>query len=500
MAAPTPTNLVPLTQATLGSLPAHVQRSSYDRTKLKAGILHFGVGAFHRAHQALYLDRVIDQTKSYEWGICGVGVLPFDLPMRDAMKAQDCLYTVTEMSPDGKTNSIVIQSMIEYIYAPEDYGVVIKKLCDPDIKIVSLTITEGGYFMDNKGNFTMDHPHVVKDLAAPSAPQTAVGLMVEGLAQRRNAGQCGFTVMSCDNLRHNGDQAKKACMTFANARDPELAKWIDANVPFPNGMVDRITPATDSAVRQRLTHITHIDDKAPVICEDFIQWVLEDNFKYGRPAYELAGVTMTNDVMPYEEAKIRLLNGSHQMLSYPAFLAGERRVDIALQDPLFNGYIRAFLFEDSGPFIKDIEGMSMGAYKEKLISRFGNAAIGDQLARLCLDGGSKIPGFLLPTIKANLELKGTCHRLAYLLACYNHYLHTKTDDKGATFELREPNAMALLEPIIASNSPLTFLETTVLVGDAASYPQFVKDYLTCYEHVKKDGAYKTLQNLATILA
>jgi len=354
--------------------------------------------------------------------------------------------------------------------------------------------------MNNRGEFLLDHPNVVKDLANPTAPQSAIGYIVEALERRRQAGIPAFTVMSCDNLRHNGDQAKKACLTFANARDPKLAKWIEANVTFPNGMVDRITPATDASVRERLANLTGVADCAPVVAEDFIQWVLEDNFKYGRPAYETAGVTLTSDVLPYEEAKIRLLNGSHQMLSYPSFLAGERKVDDALADPLFAGYIRGFLFEDAGKFVADIPQMSMDAYKEALLRRFGNAAISDQLARLCLDGGSKIPGFLLPTLKANLEVKGTCHRLAFFLACYNSYLHTKTDNKGSEFELREPNALAILEPIIASNSPMTLIETTALVGDAATYPQFVKDYLTCFAHVQKEGTYKTLEKLEEILS
>lgn len=487
-----------LSQANISSLPASIKRLDYDRTKLSAGIVHFGVGAFHRSHQAVYLDRVLANTKSTEWGICGVGLLSYDLPMRDAMKAQDCLYTVNEMSPDGKCQSSLVQAMVEYIYAPDDYEAVTLKLVDPSVKIVSLTITEGGYFMNNRGEFVHDHPSVVQDLANPHSPRSAVGYIVEALARRRQAGHPAFTVMSCDNLRHNGDQAKTACLAFAKARDPLLAEWIAANVTFPNGMVDRITPATDAAVRERITGLTGVEDRAPVIAEDFIQWVLEDNFKYGRPAYETAGVIMTSDVLPYEEAKIRLLNGSHQMLSYPSFLAGERRVDQALQDPLFAGYIRDFLFEDAGKFIPNIPGMDMDSYKETLLRRFGNAAIGDQLARLCLDGGSKIPGFLLPTLKANLETTGTCHRLAFLLACYQHYIHTNTDDKGSLYELREPNAMALLEPIIASDSPLTLLESKDLVGDAATYPQFVKDYLTCVSNIRANGVYNTLQNLKTI--
>jgi len=337
-------------------------------------------------------------------------------------------------------------------------------------------------------------------LENPALPQSAFGIIIEALHRRRAAGQDAFTVMSCDNLRHNGNQARKACLAFAAARDPELAEWIAENVTFPNSMVDRITPAMNSELRESLNERCGINDLAPVISEDFTQWVLEDNFKYGRPEYEAGGVTVTKDVTPYEEAKIRLLNGSHQMLSYPSFLAGFRRVDVALADPLFSNFIKDFLTKDAGPWLHSIPGMELNSYMETLMQRFSNAAIGDQIARLCLDGGSKIPGFLLPTIEANLKKTGTCHRLAYLLACYNHYIHEKKDDNGQDFELKEPNAMALLEPIIASSDPMTLLQSTHLVGDAAQYPKFAEDYLTCCAHVRKHGARTTLENLETLLS
>jgi len=493
-----------LNNVTVGSLPSTVEPLEYNRidgcSQVRAGIVHFGVGAFHRSHQALYLDKVLAKTGSTEWGEVGVGLLSFDLPMRDAMQAQDCLYTVHEKAPNGTTTTRVVQSMVEYMYAPDSFEDVIARLVDPDIRIVSLTITEGGYLMNNRGEFLRDHPAVIKDLENPCLPQSAFGIIIEALARRRKAGITGFTVMSCDNLRHNGNQAKKACLAFATARDPELAQWIAENVTFPNAMVDRITPATTPAVREALNTQSGINDLAPVVAEEFTQWVLEDNFKYGRPEFEAAGVTMTKDVTPYEEAKIRLLNGSHQMISYPAFLAGERSVDVALNDPLLSKYIKDFLNNDAGPWLQSIPGMDLEVYKQTLLERFSNSAIADQLARLCLDGGSKIPGFLLPTLEANLKLTGTCHRLAYLLACYNHYIHVQKDDFGQAFELKEPNAMALLEPIIASNDPMTLLQCTHLVGNAAQFPKFVADYLTCCAHVAKDGARNTLLHLSTILA
>jgi len=489
-----------LSQATISSLPANVHKGDYDRTKLKHGIVHIGVGAFHRAHQAIYLDRVLEKTKSTEWGLVGVGLLPFDAPMRDAMKAQDNLYTVNELNAAGERHTRLVQAMVDYIYAPGNFEALLQKLSEPNVRIVSLTITEGGYLMDNRGQFQLKHPSIVTDLSSPKLPQTAIGIIVEALSRRREAGTPAFTVMSCDNLRHNGDQARKAVLAYAGARDAELAAWIEKNVTFPNGMVDRITPATNPQLRDELNAKSGVNDMAPVVSEDFIQWVLEDKFTNGRPDWAVGGVTVTDNVTPYEEAKIRLLNGSHQMLSYPSFLAGLRRVDIALKDPLFYNFIKNFLNEDSGPWLSDIPGMELGSYKNKLLERFGNEAIGDQLARLCLDGGSKIPGFLLPTIQANLKKYGRCPRLAFLLASYNHYIHTDKDDNGDAYELKEPNAMALLQPIISSSDPLTFLKNTDLVGDAAEFPEFVKEYLAYGESIKKDGARKTLENLDKISA
>lgn len=494
---------LPLSNSTLSHLPSTVEPLKYNRNEgvpMKAGIVHFGVGAFHRSHQAVYLDNVIAATGTKEWGLVGVGLLHFDLPMRDAMKAQDCLYTVNEKSFDGETKTRVVQAMVEYIYAPDDFSAVVDRLMDPAIRIVSLTITEGGYLMNNRGEFLRDHPFVTKDLENPCLPQSAFGIIIEALRKRRENGMQGFTVMSCDNLRHNGNQAKKACLAFARLRDPELAHWIEENVTFPNSMVDRITPAMNPKVREELNMRSGVNDLSPVIAEDFSQWVLEDNFLYGRPCYQKAGVTVTNDVAPYEEAKIRLLNGSHSMLSYPAFLSGFKRVDLALTDSVFKNYIMDYLNEDAGKWLNSIPGMELETYKKTLVERFCNAAIGDQLSRLCLDGGSKIPGFLLPTIEANLKNTGTCHRLAYLLACYNHYLHCEKDDMGDKFEIQEPNTMALLKPIIESSNPMDLLKCTHLVGNAAEYPLFVKDYLKCHKSVSSSGVRSTLENLTSILA
>lgn len=520
-----------LCNAALGSLPPTVEPLTYNRTQgkpVKAGIMHFGVGAFHRSHQAVFLDEVLSLSSlsssslssappssdpassvsssslsslSLDWGICGVGLLPHDLPMRDAMRQQDCLFSLHEKGSDGETKTKVIQSMVEYIYAPDNFEFVVKRLAeDTKIRIVSLTITEGGYLMNHHGEFLHDHPAVVKDLTSPGLPESAFGIIIEALSRRRKAGLPAFTVMSCDNLRHNGNQAKKACLTFANLVDPDLAKWIQENVTFPNSMVDRITPAMNAETRNNLNERSLINDLIPVISEDFKQWVLEDNFKYGRPKYELAGVTITDDVAPYEEAKIRLLNGSHQMMSFPAFLSGLRKVDEALNDPLFYNYIIDFLEKDASPYLPSIPGMELKSYIQTLMKRFKNAAIGDQLSRLCLDGGSKIPGFLLPTIDANVKKFGTSPRLAFLLASYNYYIHNNKDDLGISYVIVEPNAMAFVQPVIDSSDPMELMRSKHLVGHSSEYPRFVQDYIKCYSNISEKGIRDTLSNLSSIVA
>jgi mannitol 2-dehydrogenase len=479
----------------LSELPASVLRPGYDRRAVRAGIAHIGVGGFHRAHQAIYLDRCLARPGHEAWGLCGINLLPQDAAMAAAMKHQDGLYTVTEMAPDGTHRTHVVEAMVEYLYAPDDPGAVLARLSHPDIRIVSLTITEGGYLLDEQGRFQREHPAVTHDLARPGAPQSVFGYLVEALARRRAANVPPFTVMSCDNLRQNGVQARRALVAFARERDAELAAWIEREVSFPSAMVDRITPATDEAARQKLRALSGVDDAAPVICEDFIQWVLEDDFPGGRPEWEAVGVMLTDDVSPYEEAKIRLLNASHTMLSYPAYLAGHRQVDEALRDPLFVDYLRAFLDQDASPWLRSLPGLDLEAYKETLLRRFANRAVGDQIARLCGDGASKIPGFLLPTVHACLEHGHPYRRLAFLLACYHRYL-TGVDEQGQQYAIFEPNAGHLLDAVRASGAPADLLAVPAIVGTRVpAHPGFVAAYLELRAKLDAQGVVQTLRTL-----
>lgn len=491
---------VPLGNANLDRLPQGVDAPPFDRRKVTAGIAHIGVGAFHRAHLAIYCNQVLADDDMRDWGILGINLLEHDRPLADALKAQGGLYSVSEFDPKGERRTHVVGAMVDYLYAPDDGAHVLDRLSDPAIRIVSLTITEGGYLIDEHGTFRLDDETVAHDLQNPDAPKGVFGYLVGALENRRKAGVAPFTVMSCDNLRHNGAQAKKAVLAFANARSPELAAWIDREVDFPNAMVDRITPATTPAVRDQLNAATGLDDKAPVVCEDFIQWVLEDRFRQGRPAWERHGVQIVDDVSPYEDAKIRLLNGSHQMLSYPAFLSGHRRVDIAVKDPLFNRYLTDFLNDDAGVWLSSLPGMDLGPYKKKLLDRFSNASIADQLDRLCLDGGSKIPGFLGPTITACLEHGKDARRLAFLLAAFDRYVRVGRDDDGETYPLREPNAMRLVQPLIDSGSSETLIGSVELVGPLpAKDSRFRRQYEIYVASLEKQGVRRTLEQLDALV-
>ncbi|MGV8973656.1 MAG: mannitol dehydrogenase family protein, partial [Rhodoglobus sp.] len=298
-----------LDNAHLARVSGPVSTPSYDRAALTAGIIHFGVGGFHRGHQAKYLDELMNAGLATDWAICGMGVMASDAHMRDVLTASDGLYTLVAKNPDGTRDVRVIGSIIDFVYAPDDPAAAVERLADPAIRIVSLTITEGGYnFHHVTGEFDLENAAVVADLAHPTEPTTVFGLVCAGLKLRRERGITPFTVMSCDNIQENGHVAEKMFTAYARALDPEFATWVTAHVRFPNSMVDRITPVTTEADRADVAATYGIDDGWPVVCEDFCQWVLEENFGDGRPPYQEVGVQVVKDVAPYELMKLRLLN------------------------------------------------------------------------------------------------------------------------------------------------------------------------------------------------
>lgn len=421
-------------------LATAVARPSYDPAQLRQGIVHIGVGGFHRAHQAAYTDALMNRGEALDWAICGAGLRSDDRAMHDALAAQDYLYTLYELGDQPDTEVRVIGAISGMLLAEDGAEALLEKLAEPAIRIVSLTITEGGYCIDDgSGEFLAELPLVRHDLANPRTPRGVFGFLCEALRRRRDTGVPAFTVMSCDNLPHNGEVARKALLAFAERLDPGLARWIATHVSFPNAMVDRITPMTSPAHRRQLAQRHDVEDAWPVVCEPFVQWVLEDRFSAGRPAWEKVGVQFTDDVTPYEEMKIGLLNGSHLALTYLGFLRGYRFVHETLGDPLLRRYVRAFMDRDVAPLLAPVPGIDLERYKDSLVERFANRAIADQLERVCSDGSSKFPKFIVPTANRLIAAGRPLERVALVVAAWALYLGGSTSMANATrFPIRAP--------------------------------------------------------------
>ena len=486
-----------LNSASLKSLPESVVRPTYDRSKVKPGILHFGVGAFHRSHQAYALDQLMEQGKGNDWGIIGVGILPSDSKMRDALKPQDCLYTLVTKFPDGNFHYQVIGSMIDYIFAPDNPQVLLEKLADPQIKIVSLTITEGGYSFDRvTGEFDPTTTGVAADLASDGAPVSSFGYIVEGLRLRREKGIAPFTVQSCDNIQENGEVAKKMITAFAKLKNADLAAWIEANVAFPSSMVDRITPVTlpdDLIVAEKILGFA---DHWPVACEPFFQWVIEDHFPLGRPKFEDAKVQMVKDVMPYELMKLRLLNGSHQGLCYFGRLSGYHYVHEVLGDPLISQFLTNYMNKEATPTLRPVPGVDLDGYKKQLIERFSNPEVKDTVARLAAESSDRIPKWLVPVIKEQLAANRDVTLCAAIVASWARY-DEEVDEDGKLIEVVDPLKKELVAIAKTQHeNPLAFIQNKKLFGDLAADERFATPYLAALDSLHKVGAQKTLASLA----
>lgn len=421
----------------LDSLPAGVAAPAYDRRAVRAGIAHIGVGNFHRSHQAVYIDELLSRGGSDDWGIVGIGIGDGPAAREKArrFREQDCLYTLTVFDPDGTSSSRVVGSIVGYLHAPSEPDAVHELLRRPELRIVTLTITEGGYGLDDATGELIASDAVKADLAGGA--QTVFGFLVRALAARRDAGVPPFTVVSCDNLRSNGDTARAAVTGFARMLDPELAGWIDENVAFPNSMVDRIAPSVGPAEAERLNALTGVPDLVPVMTERYSDWVIEDAFPAGRPPLEEVGVQLRDDVHLFEAMKGRVLNASHVLMSYPALLLGHRLVHDGIGDERIRRLVEVFQQRDTLPIVQGPEGVDLAAYAASVTRRFSNAALGDQLERVASDGLAKIVVFHTRTAIELAEAGGDLRRIALLLACYRRYLGGMDGDGGA-IQVLEP--------------------------------------------------------------
>jgi mannitol 2-dehydrogenase len=487
---------LPLSASTLSTLGQHLPIPAYQRAGTVPGIVHFGVGAFHRAHQAMYHDRLMNDGLALDWGICGVGVMPADLRMKEALVAQDGLYTLVVKHPDGTYEPRIIGSIVEYLFAPDDPEIVIEAMATPSTRIVSLTVTEGGYNIHHvTGEFDSANPAVNADLEPGATPRTTFGFVTEALRRRRNRGVAPFTVMSADNLQGNGHLAHRVFSAFARQRDPELADWIDREVQFPNSMVDRITPVTTEADRELVRERFGVDDKWPVVCEPFTQWVLEDSFSDGRPPYEDAGVQVVDDVGPYELMKLRLLNASHQALCYFGYLCGYRLVHDAAQDPLFRTFLLQYMDKEATPTLSPVPGVDLDEYKLTLIERFSNPEVRDTIARLCAESSDRIPKWLLPVIREQLGQGGEISRSAAVVASWARYTEG-IDEQGQPIEVVDPLKEQLMA-LAARNreDPDAFIANRQVFGDLVDDKRFVVAYRSALTSLHERGARATLQSL-----
>jgi fructuronate reductase/mannitol 2-dehydrogenase len=423
----------PLTDLSLASLAGSVDLPGYERAALTPAVVHLGVGGFHRAHQAVYLDDLA-RTGNTAWGVTGVGLR--STTIRDALTPQDWLFTVVERDRHGD-RARVVGSLIGYRYAPDDPHAVLELLADRRTRLVTLTITGAGYHVDAAGRFRGDDPEVRADLARPAAPTTAAGYLVEALDRRRRAGLPGFTVLSCDNVPDNGACARAAVLGLARLRDKRLARWIKANVSFPASMVDRITPETDDAARRLVADRFGVRDRSPVVTEPFRQWIVEDDFCQGRPPLELVGVQFVPDVTPYRLMKTRLLNAGHSALGYVGSLAGGyRTASEAMANPLIADYLAVLMREEVAPLLPPVPGVDLVAYQRTVLERFANPRISDQLSRLCGRGSTKMPAYLLPSLLQARQQGRPVLLLTLAVAAWAGYLRGRDLD-GRPIDVRD---------------------------------------------------------------
>ncbi len=467
-------------------------RPAYDRAALTPGILHFGVGNFHRAHQAVYLDDLFATGTGHDWALIGAGVREADAAIREKLAAQDWLTTVVEQ--EAETGSARITgAMIDYL-PPGDTQAIIATLADPAIRIVSLTITEGGYYIDPASQrFDPAHPDIVHDAAHPEAPRTVFGLILGGLQRRRAAGIVPFTVMSCDNIVGNGHVTRNAVVGLARLLDPALADWVEAEVAFPNGMVDRITPATSEREKILLAEEFGIADNWPVFCESFRQWVLEDRFPAGRPELERVGVQFVDDVAPYELMKLRILNGGHAAIAYPAGLLDIEFVHEAMGHPLISAFLAKLAREEIIPVVPPVPHTDLGDYFALCARRFANPKIADTIRRLALDGSNRQPKFIIPTALDRVQRQQSANGLSLVSALWCRYCYG-ISDSGAVIAPNDPNWDRLTaQARRAKDDPAAWLEMTDIYGDLAGQPAFASAFAHALATLWDIGTAATLE-------
>ncbi len=476
------------------TLPASVQQPQYDRSQLRSRIVHFGFGAFHRAHQALLTDRVLN-AQGGDWGICEISLFSGDVLMSQ-LREQEHLYTVLEKGADGN-KPIIIGAVNECLNAKLDtLAAIIEKFCEPQVAIVSLTITEKGYCIDPaSGELDLTQPRIEHDLKYPHEPHSAPGILVEALHRRRERGLPPFTVLSCDNIPDNGHVVKNAVLGMAQTRSPELAQWMAEHVSFPATMVDRIVPAATDESLTEIADVIGVFDPCAISCEPFIQWVIEDNFVAGRPAWETAGVQLVEDVQPWEQMKLRMLNGSHSFLAYLGYLAGFAHINECMQDAAFREAARQLMLNEQAPTLR-IKGVNLNAYADSLLERFANPALKHRIWQIAMDGSQKLPQRLLDGIRIHLQRQSDWPLLALGVAGWMRYV-SGVDDAGETIDIRDPLAdkiRAIVETSSSDERVTALLTLKEIFGnDLPHNPVFVDAVSQAWHAIETLGAHGAVQ-------
>ncbi len=466
----------------------HLETPGYDRSKIARSIVHLGVGGFHRAHLAAYVDELC-RSGNLDWGIVGAGILPGDQAMAEALQAQNTLYTLIVRGPE-RTETRVVGSLLDYIHAHPDPERLIEAIADPATKIVSMTITEGGYPVnDETGEFDPDSPVAGAD--------SVFGILAAALGRRRDRDGGPLSIVSCDNIVSNGTFARKATLGEVTRFDPNLTDWVQKQVGFPNSMVDRITPATTDGDRAWLVENAGIEDRWPVVTEPFTQWVVEDHFAAERPPLEDLGVIITDDVEPYERMKLQLLNAGHSCLAYVAALVGHEHVHTAMADAALAHFLNGFFHHEAAPVLPPVADIDLEEYQRSLIERFSNPAIADQIARLCLDGSAKFPKFLLPTVRAQLAAGGPVECSALALAGWCRYLQGTAEDGSTITPSPDPQLEeAVAHAQAADRDPARFLDFTDVFGeDLPADDRFVTTFTDALISLKTKGVVASVNSV-----
>ncbi|WP_432563292.1 mannitol dehydrogenase family protein [Kineococcus sp. SYSU DK003] len=474
---------LPLRQDTLADLPDDVAAPGYDRSALEPSVVHIGVGGFHRAHQAVYLDDLA-RTGETGWGLVGVGLRSPE--MGKVLADQDNLFLVVERGETDRAR--VVGVLNRYLFAPDDPAAVLDTLAAETTRVVTLTITGSGYRIDpHSGEFDADDEDLRADLEHPSTPRTVFGFLVEALDRRRRAGLPPFTVLSCDNMPDNGTAARTAVVSFARLRDGELADWIEAEGAFPSSMVDRITPTTTPGERERIVHQTGVDDRWPVVTESFTQWVVEDSFCHGRPPLERVGVQFVDDVAPYEAMKTRMLNAGHCALAYLGILAGYSTIDEVLSDWVFRAYFEHLLADEIAPLLPPVPGIDLEEYQQTLVRRFADPRMGDQLTRLGRRGSTKMPNYVFPSVQAAVAA-GRPHQLLLLaVAGWMRFLRGY-DYAGNDVPVEGPLADRLVELARqGQEQPEPLMSEQTVFGDLRDDPAFAAGVEVALRALEEQG-------------